>query len=396
MKLHKKSLPLLAVIVLFAASCATKPPAKPVEPAPQPPVAVVVPEAPKAVVSQADVDALRAQVETLKKHAFDFKLFEVLPDAYKGANDSYVVAVAAYDAKDLPGAKDKFGASLALYKDLNDKGIVELSSLRRKDAEDAKANAVKAGADTAVPERFRPAEAALAAAAASVGKADYDSAIPTYERARVLYELSLKRGKAASLRDRVANSGFAVWDAGNAKTADAKYAEEDSLFKTLGGADGSLIATAEPAKFAPLVDALDEAALRYNLVIQKARTSIATGAKQKSDDSKQRSEGIKANVAAKDEYTAALSTYQAAVQALTASDYETATQKFADAGAAFEKAYAIAADKRAKAAAEMDAAAKAAEQALKKAQEADVSVAAQAAAPDSGTTVDATSATTKQ
>ncbi len=379
MKYRIKNLGVFFAIALLAASCAGKAPVKTPEPTPQPIQPVVQPEPPKVVISQAELDDLLSQVQGLKKHAFDLKLYEVLADAYKGANDSYIEAKAAYDSKDAPAAKEKLGGSIGLFKDLIAKGVVELASMRRKDADDLRAASVKVGADVSMPDRFLPAEKAYAAGKTAVDAADHEAAIASFERARLLFELAWKRAQASSLKEKIATLDYSTWDSGNAATADLKYAEEDRLFAAAGGPETAASTTVDPAKFASGIDALDEALLRYNLVVQKGRTSIAVQKKQKTDEAKQRSETIKANVAAKEAYDAALSTYQAGVSALAAGDYEIASNRFEEAGVVFERAYEIAADKRAKAAAAMEAAATAADASRKKAQDADVQVGSESA-----------------
>ncbi|HRZ89349.1 MAG TPA: hypothetical protein P5117_07675, partial [Spirochaetia bacterium] len=88
----KRLIPILAIGVLLAAGCATKPPAPEPEPVPQP--------APTPSVSQAEADALLAEATALRKKAFDLKLFEVVADDYKAADAKYVEGKTAYDAKD--------------------------------------------------------------------------------------------------------------------------------------------------------------------------------------------------------------------------------------------------------------------------------------------------------
>ena len=371
MKYHRLSLALVAVLAaLLAASCATKPATPKPEPSqPEPTVQPAQPSQP--AVSQAELDTLLAKAQELRKRAFDLGLAEVLPDDYNAANEAYSGGKEAYDAKDGPAAKEKLGTAVTLFTELNAKGIAELASIRRKSAEDMRQTALKAGADTAATDRFTPGEAALAAGSAALAAKDYEAAIAAYERARALYELAYKRSLATELRDRIETSGYAAWDAGNYATAEAKYAAEAELFASLGGDGQAALVATDPKPIAQGIDALDEAVLRYNLVIQKAREAGAAARKQGSDEAKLKAEGIKAPVAAKDEYAAAQAVYMDAIGAMESGDYETAAARFDEATLAFQKAYDLAAEKKAKAEAAIKAAQEAAAAALKNAQDAD-------------------------
>jgi hypothetical protein len=327
-----------------------------VEPAP------VAPAEP--VVSQAELDALLSQVKDLKKKAFDLKLFEVLPDDYKAADGAYAAALASYgtassDTKEGPTAKADLEKAISLYTDLIAKGVVELAGAKRADADAMRSTSIKAGADAKAADRFAAAEEAYAAAAALLDESKHEEAIGVFESARLYYELAYKKAVAGDLRARIAEADYAKWDSGNNQLAENKYLAEDGLWSS-----------GDVAQRASGVDMLDEAILRFNLVVQKGRQTVAVGAKEKTDDSKAKSEDIKAQVAVKDQYEAALATYEDAVAKLASGDYEEATSEFQDAQAAFDEAYAVAADKRAKAREAMDAAAAAATDSARKADEA--------------------------
>lgn len=368
-----------AIIAILAASCATKPKATPQEPAqPEPAVQPAQPEpAAKPAVPQEELDALLAKAQDLKKKAFDRGLADVLPDDYSAANAALMGGKEAYDAKDGPAAKEKLGRAVDLFTDLNARGLVELASIRRKNADDMRKSAIAVGADISAAERFAPGDTALAAGASAVDARDYEAAIAAYERARALFELAYKRGVAKGLRERIETSNYAAWDQGNYQKAEERYATEETLFASLGDPSQAASPATDAKPIAQGLDALDEAVLRYNLVIQKGREGGATARRDKADAVKIQSEEIKAQVAVKDEYDAALALYQDAAAAMTAGEYEAAASKFDEAAAAFEKAYALASEKRARAEAAMQAAEEAAAASLRKAQEADSAVGGQ-------------------
>jgi hypothetical protein len=361
--------PLKTIVVLVSAlavliSCASKPPAPTPEP-PKPPV-VTTPVEPTPTpdvapaISQDELDKLLAEAKELKKKAFDLKLFEVLPDDYKASDALYATGVKAYDDKDAPAAKEGLDAAIASYQDLIARGIQEIAATKRSDAEAMKATALKSGADSAQGERFGAGDESYNAGGALMDESKAEEAIPVFEAARLYYELAWKRTVATDLRTVIEDKDYAKWDSGNFQLADNKYQAEEGFW-----------ASGNEADRASGVDALDETILRFNLVVQKGREMGVTTVKSKTDDAKQRSEEIKANVAVKDLYEAAQELYGEGASQLAAKDYEAAADAYDRAGMGYEEAYQAAAEKRALAEEAMKAADEATSESQRKAEEAD-------------------------
>jgi hypothetical protein len=357
----KKALFLVsAIALLLSASCATKPKAPPAGPE----VPATGPTQPgtgvEGALSQENLDKLMAEAKDLKKKAFDLKLYEVLSDDYKAADGLYAKGAQAYDDKDAPAAKEGLDAAIAAYKDLIARGIVEIAAAKKKEALDMKGTAVKAGADASQADRFGAGDEAFKSAEDLVAAAKNEDSIPVYESARLYYELAWKRSVASELRSGIEDKDFAKFDSGNFQLADNKFQAEEGFW-----------ASGSEADRAQGVDALDEAILRFNLVVQKGREMGVSAVKVKSDDAKQRSEEIKANVAAKDLYDAAQEQYNDGASKLAAKDYEAASESYEKATAGFDEAYQSAADKKAKADEAMKAADEATAESQRKAEEAD-------------------------
>lgn len=371
--LRSKNLIIPLLLLLLLASCATKPTPPPEEPVVVPaPVEPVTPppETPAApAFDRAELDPLLAETLALRKKAFDLGLADLLSADYKVADAAYLAGKTAYDAKDGPSAKASLENSRGLFNDLIARGLVQLSGKGKANAEDARAAAVKVGADKGSEGRFAAAEAAYTEGQTLAAAGKHEEAIAAYSRASSLYQLAGKRTSATELRARIEKNGYASWDTGNHRLAENKYAEEASLF----GAGSK-----DPKNVAAGLDAIDEAILRYKLVVEKGREGIAGASKKKSDDNRALSDTIKASVAVKAEYAQALVIYQEGMKALAEKDYETATAKFAQAAAYFDNAYALAARKRAKAEEAMQAAATAADESQRKAVEAEPLVVAPA------------------
>jgi hypothetical protein len=358
-----KTLLLLVSIIVLAASCATKPKTPPVEPTAPTVEAPVTPpptEPTAPAVSQDELDQLLAKAQELKKKAFDLKLFEVLSDDYKSAEALYAKGLKSYDDKDAPAAKEGLGAAIAAYEDLIARGVVAIAAARQKDAEDMKATALKVQADSTQEARFAAGDEAFQAGEALVQDSKAEAAIPVFEDARLYYELAWKRAVATELRQGIDDKDFAKWDSGNFQLADNKYSAEEGFW-----------ASGDPATRAGGVDALDEAILRFNLVVQKGREMSVSTAKGKTDEARQRSMDIKANVAVKDQFDAAQELYAQGSSELAAKEYESAADSFDRSASGFEEAYQAAAEKRAAAQEAMNAADEATAESQRKAEEAD-------------------------
>ena len=319
----KKLFPILAIGVLLAAGCATKPPTPEPEPVPQP--------APVPAVSQADVDGLLSEASALRKKAFDLKLFEVVAEDYKAADAKYVEGKTAYDAKDNEKAAPILKETVAAFKNVIAKGAEILAVENRKRADEMKALAVKAGAEQSASARLAEGDAVYASGVNLSGGKKYEEALVAFEKARQTYEAAFKKANALRIRASIEEKDFARHDVDNFKLADEKLAEADALFAT--NPDGAL-------------DALDEATLRYNLVVQKGWQTYAIGRKAPADDAKQRSEDIKAQVAVKEQYAKALTVYNNASALMAGGNYEEAGPEFDRSTTLFEEAYAQAEVKR--------------------------------------------------
>jgi hypothetical protein len=357
-----RTIALLVAALVILASCASKPKVPVTEPVPATTTPAVVEPTPTTgpAVAQEDLDKLLAQAKELKKRAFDLKLFEVLPDDYKAADALLAQGQKAYDDKAAEEAKKSLDSAISAYKDLISRGIVEIAQAKRKEAEDLKSTAVKAGADSSQEERFGAGDEAFKAADELLGAKKAEESIPGFEAARLYYELAWKRAVASALKSGIEDKDFAQWDSGNFQLADNKYQAEEGFW-----------ASGNEADRASGVDALDEAILRYNLVVQKGREMGVSQVKDKTDEAKQRSEDIKANIAVKDQYDSALELYNEGAAKLAAKDYEAAAEAYDKSGSGFSEAYKAAAEKRAKAEAAMASAGEATSESLRKAEEAD-------------------------
>jgi hypothetical protein len=311
--------PTLAIVALLTAlsGCPSAPPA----------------EDPDKVAAYEAMEKANA----LKTRADSLALFEVLPDDYVAATETFDSGKALYDAEDWIAAKPKFDQSAAAYEDLIARGVKKIAEEKRHEAEEFKKKAQAERAPTLSSGAWNAAEAAFVEAS-KVEAEDPEKAAGLYARASLLYELGYKRGYATRLKTLIDERGYSSFDEANFATAEEKYAL---------AADATADTTEAAARAS--LDAADEAILRYNLVLQKAAKARADTGRQDADVAKQKSEEIKSQVAAKETYDAAVRLVEQAIAAYEAGDYETAAKLFEEALAKFEDAERIAAEKKKKA-----------------------------------------------
>lgn len=357
----------LAAIIVFGGACASAPPAPAPEPTPEPAPVVEPtpsPEPAPAGPSLAEVEAVEAEALARRNKAFDLGLKDRLPADYAAAETSFLDGRAAKAKPELASAKLSFEKARDAFAALIERGYALLLPEARERAAKAEQRALAAGAEAVAPERLSAAGRARLAAEADLAAAKPDEALAGYERARLLFELGEKRATASGLRERIRERGFAAWDPGNFQSAENKFEAEPGLVAAAG----------DPPRRAELgqaVDALDEALLRYRLVIEKGREASAQSKKTASAEAKTRAEGIKAAIAVKEAFAAALARHQEGLKAFEERRFEDSETAFQESAAAFEAAYVEAAEKRARAEAAMKAAAGAAAESERKAQEAE-------------------------
>ncbi len=349
-------MPLAAAIVL-AASCASGPPEPAAAPAPEP---AALPAQAAPGEPDAGLDALLADAKALKKKAFDLKLYEELGDDYRAADALLAKGQEAYDAGDGAAARDRLEAAAAAFRSLIGKGLSELTSIRKREAEDMRTRAIEAEAEGRAADRLEAGDEAFVGAESLAMDGEAEGSIAAYEGARLFYEIAYRRSTASALADEIEAKDYSRWDSGNYALAMEKLEAEEALWSS-----------EDAVRRAEALDALEEAILRLNLVIQIGRESIASAARENAEASKYRSDDIKAGVAAREEYESALSAMGDADSLFKLKEYEAAAEAYALSMSAFDRAFEIAAEKRTRASEAMRRAEEAAADSGRKADEAD-------------------------
>ncbi len=187
-----------------------------------------------------------------------------------------------------------------------------------------------------------------------------EESIAAYGESRLFYELAFRRASAAALVEEIEARDYSRWDPGNYSLALGKLEAEEALW------NAELLEDRADA-----LDALEEAFLRLNLVMQIGRESIASSARENAEASKSRSDDIKAYVSARIEYEDALSALGNAERLFKMKEYEESAEAYGQSMSAFDRAFEIAAEKRSRAAEAMRRAEEAAAESERKADGAD-------------------------
>jgi tetratricopeptide (TPR) repeat protein len=321
MTIRRVSILGVAVIAL-AASCATKPPAAP-EPEPQI-VAPVQPEPKAPEINRGELDELHSRVVALRKDAFELGLKDSMAQEYASAETRYVAGKTALDKDDRPTAKAELTAAEPLFTDLVAKGAKMVAEQRQSDAGAARGRAVQADSEVYSPDSLALADAHLAKADSLLASGDSKAAIAAYVMAVSAYDAVEKRSMAVAVRDEVDALDYGELDAGNYGIAGQK----------LDAVEGLLESDPDKAQ-----DNAAEAVLRYNLVLDKGWELTAGSKRDDAGQYKADSEGIKAQVAVKDDYAEAKSVWDKALEVYKSGDHEAALGLFTEAEDLFYMVY---------------------------------------------------------
>lgn len=328
--IHASGRPALAAAAAVAAlalalSCATPPKAveSPAPAAPQPAQAEPAPAAPQAEPAAPAPDELRSKAANLKKRAFDLGLKELMPKDYSSADAALSSGNAAY-GKDNAAAAAGFELAASKFEALIAAGLPVLAERERKRAEDLRDTAVGKGAEASFPELFAYAESELAKPSASEASGEYESASRGYAASSKEYEVLYKLCDAKTAREAIAARDFAKWDPSNWSLAETRFKASQDLLRS----DAPAAATS-----------VDEAILRYGIAGRTALEYYASDRKKSSEDERSRAEGIKSEVAVKDEFAAAQTLYAEAESAHAAKDFDGSSSLYDKAASAFALAY---------------------------------------------------------
>ena len=175
----------LAAAAVLTVSCKTAP--EPVEEPVEEPAAVPKPEAEYQTAKE-----LRATVT-------EFGLDRYEADAFKKAEASFKDGEAAYD-KDNAKSRTAFQQAITGYRQVLDGGFPALTAERKKDADDAKAEADAVKAGVAVKADYNAAQGLYKQAGDAEKDKDYPKSLDLYEQSRAKFAAAAQTARQLKAR----------------------------------------------------------------------------------------------------------------------------------------------------------------------------------------------------
>ncbi len=342
MKFVKRFLPLLVVVALIFASCATNTGQVPQGTETPPTVTQTTP--PEAQPGQPSVEKyvlqnLFQQATTLKAEATDFGLKSVDSDGFLAASNQHdavateynnlVETPAEYDGVKAYPLKAALEALVSTWDALIQKDLPLRADQVKGAAEEAQNTADNVDARTQAPMQYDAGLRYYSQASTFADASNYKEAIPSYQLAVAAFDASAAAARVNVLRADIEKNGYAKYESIQMyfTMGENKYNEAQDLWQkdTL---DGMNAATA----------AFKEAQTYYSFLDTKGAELRALEGKDKAAGAQAEALQVKADVNAPDEYQQALDILAEADQNMQDMNYVSAYSWYLDAASAFEAA----------------------------------------------------------
>ncbi|MDR2767173.1 MAG: hypothetical protein LBB82_02475 [Treponema sp.] len=196
----------------------------------------------------------------------------------------------------------------------------------------ARDEAVEAGAQELVPDRFKLADDLAASAQEKADKKDYAGSASDGKAARDRYSVLKTLAEASAKQDEA--------DALNL------YAYDPENYDLAAAAGNDAVEFYDAGDLAAAQDSANESLLRFNLVIQNGHLALAESASASARESREAAQEVKADVASRADFDAADEVYNEAHAALRENNYVEAERLFDESAGLFETARDNAAAKR--------------------------------------------------
>ena len=349
MKFLRRFLPLLVLVALIFASCATNtgqvptgtettvtPPAvtQGSQPQPQAPV----PQEPS--VAKNELQELFAQANTFKTKATDFALGSVLPDKFLDANREHdavsaeykdlVEAPATYDGVKAYPLKGKLEHLVSTWDSLIQEGMPLRAGVEKDSADEMRFAAMNVDAPIQAPTQYDAGLQYYSQAAMFADASNYPQAISTYQLAAAAFENSAAMAQVNSLRSDIEKNDYGKYESIQMyfTMGEEKYKEAQDLW-VKGTLDDIAASTA----------ALKEAQTYYSFVDSKGAELRALEGKDKAASAQQEALSVKADINAPDEYQQALDILAEAEKNMADNNFVSAYSWYQDAANAFGTAH---------------------------------------------------------
>jgi len=308
------------IFPFIVVSCNTQPKAKTEVPAEE----LTTPADETSLESIAQAKAAAEDARTMAKYANGSDYF---PDEWGIAENRYSAAK-NYDTPKTKGEENvqlaEWKALGGVYQDIYTRSLSQFAGGQEKLLADAREQAVKAGADKLVPERFAIADALKDSAVEKFNNGDLDG--------------SAHDGKQACDRYKVLQT---IAEAFNKQKEADKYDFYDldkESYELAADTGNKAVDLYDENKLPEAQEAAEDALNRFSQVVLKGWGSKVDEITSSAEQSRSASLEAKANIASKAEYDAAEEVYNRALAAQEAGDNITAAQLFSEANDLFTKA----------------------------------------------------------
>ncbi len=351
MKFVKRFLPLLAIVALVLASCATQAGQVPKEAETPPPVAESGPQEPqlqpeveveKPSVEKSELQSLFGQANDLKDEAIKFGLDSILSDKFQEANKKHEIVSTEYkDLVETPDQydgvkayplKDELTEVVSMWEELIEEGSLicpELVKMERSGADLMRSIAIDADAPMMAPSQYDFGLRCYSQAEIYTEDSRFLDAIVSYKLASAAFENSAAAAEVNKLKENIEKNGYSSYESIQMflTMAEEKCKEAEDLWLK-GNIDDIAASTA----------LLKEAREYYSEVYSKGSNFKALEAKDKAIAAQDEAIKVNADINAPDEYQNALDIFAEAEKSMEEAEYVIAYSSYVDAATAFEAA----------------------------------------------------------
>ncbi len=351
MKFVKRFLPLLAIVALILASCATQAGQVPKGAETPPPIAEGGPQQPqvqpeaeveKPSVEKSELQSLFEQASNLKDEAIKFGLDSILSDKFQEANKKHdtvsakykdlVEAPAQYDGAKAYPLKDELAEVVSTWDELIQEGNLicpEMVKMERNGADLMRSIAIDADAPMMASAQYDIGLQYCAQAEIYAEDSRFLEAINSYKLATAAFENSAIAAEVNKLRENIENNGYSSYESIQMYLAmgEEKYQEAQDLWQR-----GSI------EDIAASTSVLKEAKEYYYEVNSKGSNLKALEAKDKAIVAQDEAIKVNADLNAPYEYQNALDIFAEAEKNMEEADYISAYSSYIDATTVFEAA----------------------------------------------------------
>jgi hypothetical protein len=281
--------------------------------------------------NQASLDTLakgREAAEEARSRAEYVQGSAYCPDEWGQAEDRYGKAKVFPKPPTLADAlsqTEEWKGLKTAYEDIYNKSLPQFAKEQGKILAAAREDAVNAGAEELVPDRFAQADAFADSSAKKLAANDYKGCVSEAKEALDRYNTLKAIAEAHNKQVEADNNNFFNVDPDN--------------YMLAAEAGNNAVELYDKGDLPGAKAAADEALTRFDQVIKNGWVSRIEEKQAAANEAKAAADNVKANVAVKQDYDSALQVYNNAQRSLRSGDYAIAAELFDQSGGLFVKAY---------------------------------------------------------